>query len=69
MIYAYSRLQRILGEPNLTVPELYERVLKGGIRVNLKSLYCLNNESQPVEHLDLRVAEAICEAVTRRYPN
>ena len=62
IIYAYARLKRLLGEPNLTVPELYERARKSGMRVNLKSLYCLNNESQPVERLDLRVAGAICQA-------
>ena len=60
--YAYSRLKRILGERNLTVQELHKRIRKGGMRVNLKSLYRLNNESHPVERLDLRVAGAICQA-------
>ena len=62
MIYAYSRLKRILAERNLIVPQLYKRIREGGMRVNLKSLCPLNNGSQPVERLDLRVAGAICQA-------
>jgi hypothetical protein len=57
---AYSRLKRVLDERKLTVPELLRRIKRAGMKVNLKSLYRLSNEHQPVEHLDLRVAGAIC---------
>jgi len=61
MTLAYSRLKRVLSELKITVPELHRRILSRGIRVNLKSLYRLSNEHQPIERLDLRVAGAICE--------
>jgi hypothetical protein len=57
---AYSRLKRVLDERKLTVPELLRRIKRAGMKVNLKSLYRLSNEHQPVERLDLRVAGAIC---------
>src|SRR5207244_4443601 len=43
-------------------PELHRRILSGGRRVNIKSLYRLSDEDQPIERLDLRVAGAICQA-------
>jgi hypothetical protein len=58
---AYSRLKRVLSEQKITVPELHRRLAEKGLRVNLKSLYRLSNEHQPLERLDLRVAGAICE--------
>jgi hypothetical protein len=61
MVRAFSRLQRILNEQNMTVPELHRRMLQQGLRINLKSLYRLSNESQPLQRLDLRVAGAICQ--------
>lgn len=61
MTLAYSRLKRVLSELKITVPELHRRILGQGLRVNLKSLYRLNNEHQPLFRLDLRVAGAICE--------
>ena len=57
---AFSRLKRVLGERRMTVMELHRRIRQRGLRVNLKSLYRLSNESQPLERLDLGVAGAIC---------
>jgi hypothetical protein len=61
MVRAYSQLKRLLGEQKLTVPELHRRMRRQGLRVNLKSLYRLQNDRQPLERLDLRVAGAICQ--------
>ncbi len=61
MILAYSRLKNVLEDRKLTVPELQRRMQGRGWRVNLKSLYRLRNEQEPLERLDLRVAAAICE--------
>lgn len=60
MVQAYSQLRRVLGEQNLTVPELHRRIGRRGLRVNLKSLYRLNDDRRPLERLDLRVAGAVC---------
>jgi hypothetical protein len=61
MAHAFSRLKRVLNEHNMTVPELRRRLLEQGLRVNIKSLYRLSNDRQPLERLDLRVAGAICQ--------
>jgi hypothetical protein len=61
MPQAYSRLKRLLGERKITVPELYKRIKQRGMHVNLKSLYRLSREHQPLARLDLRVAGAICQ--------
>jgi hypothetical protein len=45
----------------MSVPELHRRMRKQGLRINLKSLYRLNKDQQPLERLDLRVAGAICQ--------
>lgn len=60
-MHAYSQLKRILDERQLTVPELHRRIQRRGLRVNLKSLYRLSDDRQPVERLDLRVAGVICQ--------
>src|SRR5438874_12010357 len=61
MRFAYSRLKRVLNEQNLTVPELHRRMRKQGVRINVKSLYRLSNDEQPLQRLDLNVAGAICQ--------
>ena len=58
---AYSQLKRVLSERRMTVSELYRRMMQRGMRVNLKSLYRLSHDHQPLERLDLRVAGAICQ--------
>jgi hypothetical protein len=58
---AYSRLKRLLKQRELSVPELHHRIRSGGFRVNIKSLYRLSDEDQPVQRLDMRVAGAICQ--------
>lgn len=58
---AYSRLKRILKQQRMSVPELQRRMLSQGLHVNVKSLYRLNDDSQPVDRLDMRVAGAICQ--------
>jgi DNA-binding Xre family transcriptional regulator len=62
MVQAYSHLERVLSERRMSVPELRRRILRRGVNVNLKSLYRLSKERQPLERLDLRVAGAICQA-------
>ena len=61
MIVAYSRLQKILEEKRLSVPELHRRLKQQDQGVNIKSLYRLNDARQPLARLDLRVAGAICQ--------
>jgi hypothetical protein len=61
MLLAFSRLKRVLGDRRLSVPELHRRITQRGFRVNLKSLYRLSNDQQPLERLDLRVAGAVCQ--------
>jgi hypothetical protein len=61
MIVAYSRLQKILEERRLSVPELHRRLQQQEQGVNIKSLYRLNDARQPLARLDLRVAGAICQ--------
>ncbi len=61
MTHAYSRLKQVLDERQMSVPELHRRITKRGMRINLKSLYRLSYEHQPLERLDLRVAGAICQ--------
>ena len=61
MTQAYSRLKRLLGERHITVPELQKRIQQRGMHVNLKSLYRLSREHQPLARLELRVAGAICQ--------
>jgi hypothetical protein len=61
MVKAYSRLRRVLDEQNMTVPELHRRMREQGLKINLKSLYRLSNDQQPLQRLDLRVAGAICQ--------
>jgi Cro/C1-type HTH DNA-binding domain len=61
MILAFSRLKRVLGEQKMSVPELHRRITQQGVHVNLKSLYRLVHEHEPLERLDLRVAGAVCE--------
>ena len=58
---AYSRLKRLLKQQQLSVHELHRRMRSGGFRVNIKSLYHLSDEDQPVQRLDMRVAGAICQ--------
>ena len=43
------------------ISKLQRRMLSTGHKVNLKSLYRLNDEWHPVERLDMRVAGAICQ--------
>ena len=64
MVHAFSRLKRVLGEQNMTVPELHRRLRDQGLRINLKSLYRLSDDRQPLQRLDLRVAGAICQTFT-----
>jgi hypothetical protein len=61
IVRAFSRLKRLLEAQAMTVPELHRRVLRQGLRVNLKSLYRLSDDRRPLQRLDLRVAGAICQ--------
>jgi hypothetical protein len=64
MVQAFSRLKRVLDEQNMTVPQLHRCLRERGLHVNLKSLYRLNNDQQPLQRLDLGVAGAICQVFT-----
>lgn len=61
MVRAYSRLRQVLDEQHLTIPELHRRIREQGLRVNLKSLYRLSKDQQPLQRLNLSVAGAICQ--------
>ena len=58
---AYSHLKQILKQQCLSIPELHRRIRGSGFRVNVKSLYRLSDDEQPVSRLDMRVAAAICQ--------
>jgi hypothetical protein len=58
---AFSRLKRLLKQQQISVPELHRRIRAQGLNVNVKSLYRLIDDSQPVDRLDMRVAGAICQ--------
>ena len=60
MVQAFSQLKGVLDERGMTVPELHRRLEKQGLSVNLKSLYRLVRDDQPLERLNLRVAGLIC---------
>jgi hypothetical protein len=61
MVKAFSQLKRVLGERGMSVPELKRRLEQQGVSVNLKSLYRLAKDDEPLERLDLRVAGTICQ--------
>jgi hypothetical protein len=63
VVHAYSRLKRVLDEQNISVSELERRLRQQGMCINLKSLYRLSNDRQPLQRLDLRVAGAICQVL------
>jgi hypothetical protein len=58
---AYSRLKHLLTQQKLSIPELHRRIRSQGLEINIKSLYRLGDEHQPLERLDMRVAGAICQ--------
>ena len=53
MVQAFSQLKRVLVERRLSVPQLQRRLEEQGLSVNLKSLYRLVNDDQPLERLNL----------------
>jgi len=61
MVQAFSQLKRVLGERRMSVPELRRRLEQQGVSVNLKSLYRLVKDDEPLERLNLRVAGMICQ--------
>ena len=61
MVHAFSQLKRVLGERKLSVPQLQRRLEEHGLIVNLKSLYRLARDDQPLDRLNLRVAGMICQ--------
>jgi hypothetical protein len=54
MVRAFSELKRVLVERRLSVPQLQRRLEEQGLSVNLKSLYRLAKDDQPLERLNLR---------------
>jgi hypothetical protein len=61
VVHAFSQLKRVLGERKLSIPQLQRRLEERGLIVNLKSLYRLAKDDQPLERLNLRVAGMICQ--------
>ena len=61
MVQAFSQLKRVLGERRLSIPQLQRRLEEQGLTVNLKSLYRLAKDDQPLERINLRVAGMICQ--------
>src|ERR1700677_3796693 len=61
MAQAFSQLKRVLGERRLTIAQLQRQLEEHGLVVNMKSLYRLAREDQPLERLNLRVAGMICK--------
>jgi hypothetical protein len=61
MVQAFSQLKRVLDERGMSVPDLRRRLEQQGLRINLKSLYRLVNDNQPLERLNLRIAGMICQ--------
>ena len=61
MVQAFSQLKRVLGERRLSIAQLQRRLEEHGLIVNLKSLYRLARDDQPLERLNLRVAGMICQ--------
>jgi hypothetical protein len=61
MVQAFSLLKHVLGERKLTISQLQRRLAEHGLTVNLKSLYRLTRDDQPLERLNLRVAGMICQ--------
>jgi hypothetical protein len=60
-VQAFSQLKRVLGERRLSVPRLQRRLEEQRLTVNLKSLYRLARDDQPLERLNMRVAGMICQ--------
>ncbi len=61
MVRAFSQLKRVLDERKMTVPDLRKRLTERGVRVGLRSLNRLTDETNPLGRMDLRVAGAICQ--------
>ena len=59
----YSKLHSILIKKEITVIDLYRKLKKQNIQVNIKSLYRLNNPIVPIEKIDTRVAGQICDSL------
>src|SRR5262249_13697876 len=60
MVQAFSQLKRVLDERGMSVPDLRRRLEQQGLSINLKSLYRLVKDDQPLERLNLRIAGMIC---------
>jgi hypothetical protein len=65
-MHAYSYLKQLLKQQQLSVPELHRRIRSQGLSINLKSLYRLSDDTQPIDRLDMRVAGAICSVFSVR---
>ncbi len=61
MVQAFSQLRSVLGERRMSIPELRRRLVEQGLNVNLKSLYRLVKNDQPLERLNLRIAGVMCQ--------
>lgn len=62
-IRAYSRLGKILADRGMNVMGLWRRLDRRRVRMNIKTLYRLNDPMIPIERLDMSVAGQICETL------
>jgi hypothetical protein len=60
MVKAFSQLKHVLDKRGMSVADLGRQLERQGLKVNLKSLYRLVRDDQPIERLNLRVAGMIC---------
>ena len=61
MVQAFSQLKHLLDERKISITQLQRQLAEHRLIVNLKSLYRLAKDDQPLERLNLRVAGMICE--------
>ena len=61
MVRAYSRLKTVLKQRDLSLGDLQQFLRTSGVRVGQRSFECLEDETQPLERLDLRLAGVICQ--------
>lgn len=59
----YSRLNVLLAEQDMKVPDLYRKLAERGAPVDIKSLYRLNDPLSPVEKIDARIAAHLCDVL------
>ena len=60
---AHSRLRSVLSERQMNVPDLGRKLRDEGVRVNIKTLYQLAQESRSLGRVDVQLVESICHVL------